>query len=193
MNYYRCKCGRMESWSSYGPARCFLCPECNTTLAGSPEGHLTEPEPHPGAAMPKPIPILAHQNAIAVLDYVKGKVTIIHDLPDGTDPNVFLWARYPDMQAVEWMSTSGTYRPMVVEVIAAADFPAPATPSSPMAATMSERDDAQFAASAGGEADAPVTPANNDVDDANGQRFLSYLSGQFTSGTYQNHPNPTNQ
>jgi hypothetical protein len=46
MNYYRCKCGRMESWSSYGPARCLLCTKCNTTLADSPEGHLTEPEPH---------------------------------------------------------------------------------------------------------------------------------------------------
>lgn len=46
MQYYRCKCGRFESWTSMGARpRCEACPDCGTTLAQSPAGH-GEPEPH---------------------------------------------------------------------------------------------------------------------------------------------------
>jgi len=34
MNYLRCKCGKITSWSSYTSAKdCEGCKECNTTLA----------------------------------------------------------------------------------------------------------------------------------------------------------------
>lgn len=46
MNYCQCKCGKMKSWSSYGAAKCLLCKECGTTLAGSPTEHKTVAEPH---------------------------------------------------------------------------------------------------------------------------------------------------
>ena len=45
MIYYRCKCGKAESWSSMGVSPCRGCSECNTTLATSPDNHLT-PAPH---------------------------------------------------------------------------------------------------------------------------------------------------
>ncbi len=45
MQYFRCKCGKSEGWSSMGVSRCRVCPECKSTLAQSPEGH-GEPEPH---------------------------------------------------------------------------------------------------------------------------------------------------
>lgn len=46
MNYYRCKCKKLESWSSYGPAKCLICKECGTTLGGHPDDHKTEAQPH---------------------------------------------------------------------------------------------------------------------------------------------------
>lgn len=45
MNYYRCKCGKRQSWSSYGPIRCKPCPECGTTLGSGPDNHA-EVQPH---------------------------------------------------------------------------------------------------------------------------------------------------
>lgn len=45
MNYYRCKCGNRESWSSYGPSRCNPCPDCGTTLGCDPDDHPPV-EPH---------------------------------------------------------------------------------------------------------------------------------------------------
>lgn len=39
MQYYRCKCGKSESWGSMPPKKCTSCPICNTTLARDPEGH----------------------------------------------------------------------------------------------------------------------------------------------------------
>jgi len=45
MQYYRCKCGKTESWGSMGPRKCQGCSECGTTLNQGPEYHKT-PEPH---------------------------------------------------------------------------------------------------------------------------------------------------
>lgn len=40
MKYYRCKCGKMESWcSGMTPSPCKECDECHTTVAGGPDGH----------------------------------------------------------------------------------------------------------------------------------------------------------
>lgn len=40
MIYYKCKCGKSESWSSMGVPACRVCKYCGTTLDGS------EPIPH---------------------------------------------------------------------------------------------------------------------------------------------------
>lgn len=45
MQYYRCQCGKSQSWSSMSQPPCRGCPECNTTLELSPEFHKT-PKPH---------------------------------------------------------------------------------------------------------------------------------------------------
>lgn len=45
MQYYRCKCGKSESWGSMPPRKCDGCPTCNTTLAPHPDYHK-EPDPH---------------------------------------------------------------------------------------------------------------------------------------------------
>jgi hypothetical protein len=45
MNYYRCKCGKIESWTSTGVSKCDGCPYCNTTLEEYSEHHKT-PQPH---------------------------------------------------------------------------------------------------------------------------------------------------
>lgn len=45
MRYYRCKCGRHESWGSMGPNPCARCKDCGSDLAGSPDTHA-EPKPH---------------------------------------------------------------------------------------------------------------------------------------------------
>lgn len=45
MQYYRCKCGKHESWTSMGVSVCAGCLECGTDLAQSPSAH--EPiKPH---------------------------------------------------------------------------------------------------------------------------------------------------
>ena len=31
MLYYKCKCGKRESWGSYGPRPCQRCKECETS------------------------------------------------------------------------------------------------------------------------------------------------------------------
>lgn len=40
MQYYRCKCGHMESYSSMGVALCEVCEKCGTTMAIGPKEHL---------------------------------------------------------------------------------------------------------------------------------------------------------
>lgn len=45
MIYYRCKCGKHESWSSMGVPLCQVCEKCGSTLATSPSTHL-DPKPH---------------------------------------------------------------------------------------------------------------------------------------------------
>lgn len=45
MRYYRCKCGKAESWGSMPPKKCQGCSECNTTLELHPDHHRT-PDPH---------------------------------------------------------------------------------------------------------------------------------------------------
>ncbi len=45
MIYYRCKCGKHESWSSMGQPPCRGCNDCKTTLAAGPSSHVT-PKPH---------------------------------------------------------------------------------------------------------------------------------------------------
>lgn len=41
MNYLRCKCGKITSYSSYTSAKpCDGCKECNTNLAIHPSSHL---------------------------------------------------------------------------------------------------------------------------------------------------------
>lgn len=45
MKYYRCKCGKSESYGSMSPSACHGCEHCGTTLALSPDMHRT-PEPH---------------------------------------------------------------------------------------------------------------------------------------------------
>ncbi len=39
MQYYRCKCGKMESWGSMPPNRCQGCPDCGTNLSTHPDHH----------------------------------------------------------------------------------------------------------------------------------------------------------
>ena len=39
MQYYRCKCGKREAWSSMGVRDCQGCSECGTTLAQHPDYH----------------------------------------------------------------------------------------------------------------------------------------------------------
>lgn len=46
MIYYRCKCGKHESWSSMGTRACEGCRTCNTTLASGPEEHISPVPPH---------------------------------------------------------------------------------------------------------------------------------------------------
>lgn len=45
MQYYRCKCGKMEAWGSMPPDQCHGCKECGTNLALDPYSHHP-PEPH---------------------------------------------------------------------------------------------------------------------------------------------------
>lgn len=45
MIYYRCECGKNESWSSMGAKPCFRCKDCGTDMASGPTLHR-EPEPH---------------------------------------------------------------------------------------------------------------------------------------------------
>ena len=45
MQYLKCKCGKMESWTTEGILPCQFCSDCGTTLAGDPKGHR-EPTPH---------------------------------------------------------------------------------------------------------------------------------------------------
>ena len=45
MKYYRCKCGKSESWGSLPPRPCEGCEECNTTLASHPDYHRS-PDDH---------------------------------------------------------------------------------------------------------------------------------------------------
>lgn len=45
MNYYRCKCGSLESWSSTGPTPCTSCEKCDSNLASGPHLH-EDPKPH---------------------------------------------------------------------------------------------------------------------------------------------------
>lgn len=45
MQYYRCKCGNLESWGSDGTTPCRACPKCGTTLAQHPDDHR-QPVPH---------------------------------------------------------------------------------------------------------------------------------------------------
>ena len=45
MQYFRCKCGNLESWSSDGTTPCRACSKCGTTLAQHPDDHRT-PVPH---------------------------------------------------------------------------------------------------------------------------------------------------
>lgn len=47
MKYYRCRCGKREHWNSGFPIYdCQGCRDCNTTIAGGPEGHRTPVPPH---------------------------------------------------------------------------------------------------------------------------------------------------
>jgi hypothetical protein len=45
MQYYRCKCGSAQSWTSMGVSRCSKCSTCGSDLAQSPDSHR-DPEPH---------------------------------------------------------------------------------------------------------------------------------------------------
>lgn len=45
MQYYRCKCGKREAWSSMGVTQCQGCPECGTNLTQHPDDHK-DPLPH---------------------------------------------------------------------------------------------------------------------------------------------------
>ncbi len=45
MQYYRCKCGSAESWTSMGVPRCRSCSKCGSDLAQGPNGHR-DPAPH---------------------------------------------------------------------------------------------------------------------------------------------------
>lgn len=45
MQYYRCRCGKLESWGSMSPARCIGCANCGTNLAQHPDDHKA-PVPH---------------------------------------------------------------------------------------------------------------------------------------------------
>ncbi len=46
MQYFRCKCGSVEHWSSgMGPFPCDGCAKCGTNVAGGPDEHQA-PEPH---------------------------------------------------------------------------------------------------------------------------------------------------
>jgi hypothetical protein len=45
MQYYRCKCGIMESYGSMSPPQCMKCGSCGSDLATAPDRHH-EPKPH---------------------------------------------------------------------------------------------------------------------------------------------------
>lgn len=46
MQYFRCKCGACEAWSTYGPPKpCCVCDKCGSTFAGNKNNHLP-PEEH---------------------------------------------------------------------------------------------------------------------------------------------------
>jgi len=45
MQYYRCVCGEMESWTSMGVPNCLSCLKCGSDLAQSTTLHR-DPEPH---------------------------------------------------------------------------------------------------------------------------------------------------
>lgn len=45
MQYYRCKCGKSQSWGSMAPPLCEGCGECHTTLEQFPSLHR-EPAAH---------------------------------------------------------------------------------------------------------------------------------------------------
>ena len=46
MQYYRCKCGKSEAWTSMGVSECATCKHCGSDLAMGPEGHAETPAPH---------------------------------------------------------------------------------------------------------------------------------------------------
>jgi hypothetical protein len=46
MKYYRCKCGNVTEWSSYGPSPCGWCEECNSSLADHIDMHRDTRIPH---------------------------------------------------------------------------------------------------------------------------------------------------
>ena len=47
MQYYVCKCGKTQHWSSgMPPFPCTGCPECNTTAMKNPDGTHIKPVPH---------------------------------------------------------------------------------------------------------------------------------------------------
>lgn len=54
MQYYRCKCGKAESWTSMGVRQCSGCKECNTTLAQHPDDHKSPVPPHEYETFPLP-------------------------------------------------------------------------------------------------------------------------------------------
>lgn len=39
MNYYRCRCGKQESWSNYQPADCDGCESCGSNMSLVTETH----------------------------------------------------------------------------------------------------------------------------------------------------------
>lgn len=45
MQYYRCKCGGSESWTSMGVSACSRCGRCGSDLAQGPTTH-SDPAPH---------------------------------------------------------------------------------------------------------------------------------------------------
>lgn len=46
MQYLRCKCGKLEAWTSMGGRRCKVCDECGSDLAESPDLHRDPPDDH---------------------------------------------------------------------------------------------------------------------------------------------------
>jgi hypothetical protein len=51
MQYYRCKCGKLEAYGSMGPDPCRGCDECGTNLTTHPDFHHP-PVPHRYEAQP---------------------------------------------------------------------------------------------------------------------------------------------